>query len=145
MNEFEWLKQTRALNRAESPQNDLWPGIAQRIRASAPPARTRRQRALPWAMAAALAALSVLAGTLAWRVQVMPTTPRVATSATSAAGTPWKPRDPRLVGPAIELNLARRQLTLAIRAAPHDAYLQHMLHFTNQQIDQLQQLEHRAG
>lgn len=144
MNEFEWLQQTRALNRPVSPQNDLWPGIAERLDAPAQPAR-RRPHLLPWAMAASLAALSVLAGTLAWRQQVTPT-PRLATRAVMPTDTPaWKPRDPRLTGAAIELHIARQQLSRAIRRAPDDVFLQRMLQHANQQLDRLQQLEHRAG
>lgn len=145
MNEFQWLRQTRALNRAEPPRHDLWPDIARRIHALAPPLRTRRQRLLPWAMAAALVMVSVLAGTLAWRMPVVPDTLQVAATVAPTAATPWKPRDPLLVGPAIELNVARRQLVQAIDQAPHDAYLREMLHYTDQQIDRLQQLEHEAG
>ncbi len=145
MNEFEWLKQTRALKRPVATRRDLWPGIAQRINAAAIARPTARQRLLPWAMAAALAAISVAAGWVASRQQIVPS-PRVATTRTAPQTVaPWKPRDPRLVGAAIELNTARRQLTLAIHAAPHDTFLQHMLEHTNQQLDRLQQLEHRAG
>ncbi len=147
MNEFEWLKQTRALDRPVEPQRNLWPGIAARIEAAAP-APAHPARLLPFAMAAALAALSVLAGVLAWRQQALPTaqTGGHATLATTTTiPATWKPRDPRLAGAAIELDIARRQLVRAIHAAPRDAYLHHMLAHTNQQLDRLQQLDHRAG
>lgn len=164
MNEFEWLKQTRALDRPVEPRRNLWPGIAARIEATAIPSPARPSRLLPWAMAAALAALSVLAGVLAWRQQALPTMQAgrqaiLATATTTpphenratppfgsrATSVPWKPRDPRLAGAAIELDIARRQLVRAIHAAPRDTYLQHMLAHTDRQLDRLQQLDRRAG
>lgn len=144
MNEFEWLKQTRALAHPTEPRHDLWPDIAQRIQTTTPVA-THRNHALPWAMVATIAAITVLAGWFALRQQVVPT-PRIASTHVPATRTaPWKPRDPRLVGAAIELNIARQQLGVAIRRSPNDIYLQHMLNHTNQQITRLQRLEHRAG
>ncbi len=145
MNEFEWLKQTRALRQPVDPPRDLWPGIAARIGTQAAPGSRRPPRLLPWAMAAALAALSVLAGALAWQQQVTPPAPRVATHVAPAAIRPWTPRNPHLVGAAIELNIARRQLARAIRRDPDSAYLRHMLAHANQQVRRLQQLPHRAG
>lgn len=144
MNEFEWLKQTRALKQPVEPRSDLWSGIAERIGPTAQQAPAHHSRLLPWAMAASLAALSVLAGVLAWRQQPVPT-PQLATRATPATVAPWKPHDPRLTGAAIELNVARRQLVRAIHRAPRDTYLQHMLTHTNHQLERLQQLERRAG
>lgn len=144
MNEFEWLKQTRALKQASAPRTDLWDGIAKRIDTAAVPAQTRRQRLLPWAMAASLAALSVLAGSLAWHQQPAPSA-RMTTQTAPAVVTPWKPHDPRLVGAAIELNTARRALVHAIDRAPRDTYLQQMLLHTDRQLQRLQQLQRRAG
>lgn len=141
MNEFEWLKQTRALATPASPHDDLWPGIAVRLTAATPV--TSKPRTLPWLMAASLAAVSVLAGTLAWQQPPLPT-PRVAIVSPNATA-PWKPRDPRLTGAAIELNVARAELARAIARAPHDAYLQTLLLHTDQQLYRLKQLERRAG
>lgn len=144
MNEFEWLQQTRALARPEPPRQDLWAGIATRINASTGASTQRPSRLLPWAMAASLAAFSVLAGFIAWQQQTAPT-PRLPMHLASTATTPWKPRDPHLVGAAIELNIARRQLARAIQRAPDEIFLQRMLAHTNQQIERLQHLPHRAG
>ncbi|HET7266739.1 MAG TPA: hypothetical protein VFJ15_01360 [Oleiagrimonas sp.] len=144
MNEFEWLKQTRALKQPIAPRTDLWSGIAERIDPSAAPAPARRPRLLPWAMAASVAAISLLAGSLAWH-QTPVSTPRMAVHSTPATVTPWRPHDPRLVGAAIELNSARRALVRAIHRAPRDTYLQRMLLNTNRQLQRLQQLQHRAG
>ena|SRR5690625_1402178 len=144
MNEFEWLKQTRALRQPVAPRTDLWTGIAARIETPETSKPARRPRLLPWAMAASVAAISLLAGALVWH-QPPVSTPRVATHAAPAAITPWQPRDPRLVGAAIEINSARRALVQAIRRAPRDVYLQRMLLNTNRQLQRLQQLQHRAG
>lgn len=143
MNEFEWLKQTRALNELITPRSDLWPSIANRL-TSIPQAPSHGPRLLPWATAASLAAISLLAGTLALR-QYAVSVPPLSASAIATATTPWKPHDPRLVGAAIELNIARRELLGAIRQAPQDTYLQHMLLDTNMQVARLQKLEQRAG
>ncbi len=144
MNEFEWLKQTRALRQPVDPPHDLWPAIAARIDTPTRSATTRTPRLLPWAMAATLAAFSMLAGVLAWQQRVSPTPPAVAHVA-PAAIKPWKPRDPHLVGAAIELNIARKQLLRAIHQAPNDVYLRHMLAHANKQVRRLQQLPYRAG
>lgn len=144
MNEFEWLKQTRSLKQPVEPAHDLWSGIAARIGAAPHKPASRSSRLLPWAMAASLAAVSVLAGVLV-RQQHLTPTPRLAMQAAPARTTPWKPRNPLLAGPAIELNLARQQLTRAIRQSPHDPFLRHMLAYTNAQVERLQQLPHSAG
>lgn len=144
MNEFEWLKQTRALARPEPPRHDLWTGIAARINPPGETSTHRPSRLLPWAMAASLAAFSVLAGVIAWQQQTAPT-PHLVMHATPAQTTPWKPRNPLLAGPAIELQLAQQQLARAIRRSPHDPFLRHMLAYTNAQVERLQQLPHDAG
>lgn len=143
MNEFEWLKQTRALRQPHPPSRDLWPDIAARLgtQTATPPQPARRW---PWAIAAALGAVSLLAGLLAWQQTPAPAT-RLAQRATPTTSTPWKPRDPHFVGAAIELNLARQQLARAIRRAPRDRYLRELLEHTNQQLLRLHQLEQRAG
>lgn len=144
MNEFEWLKQTRALRQPSDPPHDLWAGIAARIDAPAKPATARPPRLLPWAMAATLAAFSILAGALAWQQHAAPA-PQLTTHVAPTRIKPWAPRDPHLAGAAIELNIAREQLARAIQRAPNDVYLQHMLTHANQQVRRLQQLPHRAG
>ena len=144
MNEFEWLKQTRALARPEPPRHDLWSGIAARIDTPANASTHRPSRLLPWAMAASLAAVSMLAGALVWQQHLTPT-PQLAMHAPPVQITPWKPRNPLLAGPAIELNLAQQQLARAIQRSPHDPFLRHMLAYTNAQVERLQQLPHSAG
>src|SRR5699024_8906224 len=115
-----------------------------RIETPAASKTTRHPRLLPWAMAASVAAISLLAGALAWH-QPPVSAPRMATHAAPTTVTPWRPHDPRLVGAAIEINSARRALVHAIRRAPRDTYLQRMLLNTNRQLQRLQQLQHRAG
>lgn len=139
MNEFEWLKQTRALGQPVPPKRDLWSGIAARIETMPRSNTPRSSRLLPWAMAASLAVVSLLAGTVVW--QQSP-----ASSAQSMARTtPWITDNPQLQGAAIELNIARLQLARAIDKSPRSAYLRRMLKHTNQQVQRLQQLAHRAG
>lgn len=139
MNEFEWLRQTRALNRPQGPAHDLWPAIAGRLQAAERP--RARHRPLPWAMAAAVVLLSVMAGSLSLRQQP----PAPASHAVAATGTPWKPKDPRLSGAAIELHAADAELAQALKQAPNAAFLQRLLQNTAEQRSRLQRLEHEAG
>ena len=141
MNEFEWLQQTRTLNEPVAPRNDLWPAITARLDNTA--TATHKPRLLPWLMAASIATISVLAGSLAWQQSPAPAPHMARVSAD--AGAPWKPRDPRLAGAAIELNIARTELLHAIARAPGDAYLRHMLLHTDQQLYRLKHLERRAS
>jgi hypothetical protein len=143
MNEFEWLRQTRAVDRPVTPTRDLWPGIAGRLAEATPAASARPRRSIaPWALAASLAALSVLAGGLSLRQAPMPAT-QYAHAETHAS--PWKPRDPRLSGAAIELDAARSELTQAMQQAPQAAFLQRLLDRTNHQRSRLERFEHEAG
>lgn len=146
MNEFEWLRQTRALDRPVAPTRDLWPDIASRLAApvAAEPvaAAPRRRNITPWALAASLAALSLLAGSLSLRQAPMPAA-QYANADTHAS--PWKPQDPRLSGAAIELDAARSELTQAMQQAPQAAFLQRLLDRTNQQRSRLVRFEHEAG
>jgi hypothetical protein len=144
MNEFQWLNQTRALKQPVEPSHDLWPEIAARLSTHAESPTSQRSWLLPWAMAAALAAVSVFAGALVWQQRAAPAT-RLAAHVAPSATTPWKPRDPHLVGAAIELNVAREQLARAIDHAPDDAYLRDMLEHANAQVRRLKQLPQRAG
>ncbi|HET7359762.1 MAG TPA: hypothetical protein VFJ04_06405 [Rhodanobacteraceae bacterium] len=145
MNEFEWLRQTRALNQPVMPSRDLWPAIAARLGAPATTASAPRGRnLLPWAMAASLAALTLLAGGLSLRQAQAPATGYTAL-APATQGARWKPSDPRLSGAAIELDAAHSELTQAMRQAPRAAFLQRLLDRTNQQRDRLERFEHEAG
>lgn len=147
MNEFEWLRQTRTLDRPVTPARDLWPGIASRLAGEvAPDAGTPRRRSItPWALAASLAALSLLAGGLSLRQTPMATAPYARVDTAAAHASPWKPRDPRLSGAAIELDAARSELTQAMQQAPQAAFLQRLLDRTNHQRNRLQRFEHEAG
>lgn len=145
MNEFEWLRQTRALNQPAPPARDLWPDIAARLGApvATAPARPRRNL-LPWAMAASLTALSLLAGGLSLRQAQAPAT-GYAVLAPATQDARWKPSDPRLSGAAIELDAAHSELTQAMQQAPRAAFLQRLLDRTNQQRNRLERFEHEAG
>ncbi len=143
MNEFEWLRQTRALDRPVAPTRDLWPGIADRLADATPAASTPRRRNItPWALAASLVALSLLAGSLSMRQTPMPAAQY---ASTDTHASPWKPRDPRLSGAAIELDAARSELTQAMQQAPQAAFLQRLLDRTNHQRNRLARFEHEAG
>jgi hypothetical protein len=143
MNEFEWLRQSRALDRPVAPTRDLWPGIAERLAEAMPAASAPRRRNItPWALAASLAALSLLAGGLSMRQTPMPVA-QYAKADTQAS--PWKPRDPRLSGAAIELDAARSELTQAMQQAPQAAFLQRLLDRTNHQRSRLERFEREAG
>jgi len=143
MNEFEWLRQTRALDRPVAPQRDLWNGIAARIEtAPRTTASPRTARWLPLAMAASLGAVSLLAGMLAWHQRHRPAP---ALQPPALAATPWKPADPRLAGAAVELHSAQLELGRAIQAHPDNAWLRHMLEYTRQKQHHLQRLERSAS
>jgi hypothetical protein len=138
MNDFEWLRQARALNTSEPPARDLWPAIAERIGAA--PAR-RRHPLLPWAMAASIGLLSLLAGGIAQRLQV----PAGTSYAHTVARQSWQPQDPRLTGAAVELHAARAELSQAIAQAPRAAFLRRLMQRTRTQEHQLRQFGGHAG
>lgn len=144
MNEFEWLRQTRALNNPIAPKRDLWTGIQTHLHepASPPVPAAARRRLLPWSMAAAIAVMSVLAGSLALQHQTrLVATPGYA----QAANTAWTPTDPRLSGAAIELHAAHSELTQALQQAPNSAFLQRLLQRTADQRSRLQHLDHETS
>lgn len=141
MNEFEWLRQTRALNTPVAPSRDLWPGIHTRMQtADGTPVLRSRRNVMPWAMAAAMVLLSVFAGSLSLH-RATPA-PHASYAQTS---NPWKPADPRLSGAAIELHAARSELTQALQQAPDAAFLQRLLQRTANQRSRLQRLDHEAS
>lgn len=137
MNEFEWLKQTRALDVPVEPGRDLWPGIAARIAAVAP----RRRRSPRLMLAAASAAAALVVGGVGARLLLE------AAANAPAAGKEarWNPHDPRLAGAAIELDAARYELRQALDESPKAAFLHRLIDRTERQQVRLQQLEHRAG
>ncbi|MCE5231984.1 MAG: hypothetical protein ABFC67_01225 [Mizugakiibacter sp.] len=137
MNEFEWLRQTRALDAPAEPGRDLWPAIAARISAM-PPRRRPSPRLL--LAAASAAAVLVVGGIGARLLQAQAPTAQVAHE------TPrWNPRDPRLAGAAIELDAARYELRQALDESPRAAFLHHLIDRTERQQARLQRLERSAG
>lgn len=145
MNEFEWRQQMRELRQPQTPRRDLWASIEAALDdtegGSAPrhhaPARRR------WLIPATLAASLALASVIGWQLFQTPAATPVASN--KAIPSSWKPADPRLAGAAIELDAARMELQLAIRAAPHSAALQRLLGRTEQQQTQLRHLTNQAG
>jgi hypothetical protein len=150
MNEFEWRRQLRGLRQPLTPQRDLWASIDAAIdnsgRIHAPAIaptsipRATRQR---WLAAAGLAASLLLVVGISWHRLHVPVASTVAEAPGSSRG--WKPADPRLAGAAIELHAARMELQLAIQQAPDSPALQRLLHRTELQQTQLQQLARQAG
>ncbi|MGE7138613.1 hypothetical protein ACQKIE_13390 [Luteibacter sp. NPDC031894] len=139
MNELDYLRRMRSLNRAVTPHRDLWAGIEARLdEAKAAPAE-RRHRARPWLMAAAIAGVAILGGGIGLHL----TAP--AGSDAVAASTPWKPSDPRLTGAAVELDAARMELTQAMQDSPDSAALQRLLLRTERQRDRLRNLDKQAS
>jgi hypothetical protein len=147
MNEFEWLRQTRALREPVSPRRDLWPAIDAALddaASNAPaPRRSAAQRAQGWLLAASFAGMSLFAGSLAVHLRDRP----LATAAASV--TPdverWRPSDPRLAGAAVEFDAASMELRQAMEQAPHSPALQRLLYRMQKQQSQLRQMEHQAG
>ncbi|WP_114240505.1 hypothetical protein [Dyella sp. C9] len=148
MNEFEWLRQTRALREPVSPRRDLWSGIDAALGqaangTTAPAPRRASHRLQGWLVAASFAGLSLFAGSLAVHLREQPVNDQMAASTTGAAR--WHPADPRLAGAAVELDAASMELHQAMEQAPHSPALQRLLERTHKQQTQLQQMEHQAG
>jgi len=147
MNEFEWLRQTRALREPVTPRRDLWSGIDTALDTAPPivmaPARTRAQKRQAWLLAACFAGMALFAGSIAVQMRDRPlaTNTMVAVPDT----TRWRPSDPRLAGAAVELDAASMELRQAMEQAPHSPALQRLLYRTLQQQSQLRQMEHQAG
>lgn len=148
MNEFEWLRQTRALREPVTPRRDLWPGIEAALDAAdastvVPTARRAWRQPHNWLIAASFVGLSLFAGSLA--VHLRDRTLANATAATTPDVSRWRPNDPRLAGAAVELDAANMELRQAIEQAPDSPALQRLLLRTQKQQSQLRQMEHQAG
>lgn len=138
MNELDYLRQMRSLNRPVVPHRDLWAGIDARLD-EVPAAADRRHRTHPWLMAAAIAGVALLGGGIGLHL-VSPTA-----NDGIVAGPAWKPSDPRLSGAAVELDAARMELTQAMQDSPDSAALQRLLLRTERQRDRLRNLDKQAG
>ncbi|MGF6493593.1 anti-sigma-K factor RskA [Luteibacter sp. 621] len=140
MNELEYLRQMRSLNRPVAPRRDLWAGIDARLdEAPAAAAPSRHRRAQPWLMAAAIAAVAVISGGIG--LHLAPG----GSDAVAEAHTNWKPTDPRLTGAAVELDAARMELTQAMQDSPQSEALQRLLQKTERQRDRLRTIDKQAG
>lgn len=145
MNEFEWLRQTRALREPVSPRRDLWAGIDAALdtgKITAPTTRRAWRQPQNWLIAASFVGLSLFAGSLA--VHLRDSTLANATANTTDASR-WRPNDPRLAGAAVELDAANMELRQAMEQAPDSPALQRLLMRTQKQQSQLRQIEHQAG
>ena len=140
MNEIDYLRQMRSLNRPVTPHRDLWADIDTRLDAATPAAAAqRRRRAQPWLMAAAIAGVAVLGGGIGLHLVNPTATDGMATTRT------WKPTDPRLSGAAVELDAAHMELTQAMKDSPDSPALQRLLLRTERQRDRLRNFEKQAG
>lgn len=140
MNELDYLRQMRSLNRPVTPRRDLWAGIEARLDetpAAASPKRHRRGQ--PWLMAAAIAAVALISGSIG--LHLAPG----GTDAVAEAHANWKPTDPRLAGAAVELDAARMELTQAMQDSPQSPALQRLLQKTERQRDRLRNFDKQAG
>ncbi|HEY2623436.1 hypothetical protein [Dyella sp. Tek66A03] len=145
MNEFEWLRQTRALREPVMPSRDLWPEIEATLDPADPaaqPMRQRGQRRQAWLLAASFAGLSLFAGSIAVHLRDQPMTTATVTTPDVAR---WHPSDPRLAGAAVQLDAASMELRQAMEQAPDSPALQRLLYRTQKQQSQLRQMEHQAG
>jgi len=140
MNELDYLRQMRSLNRPVVPHRDLWAGIDSRLDQAAAPAARRAHRARPWLMAAAIAGVAILGGGLGLHLAAP-----VSDGGIAASGHAWKPTDPRLTGAAVELDAARMELTQAMQDSPDSAALQRLLQRTERQRDRLRNFDKQAG
>lgn len=143
MNELDYLRQTRSLNRPVAPPRDLWAGIEARLDAGQAPAAlpSRHRRAQPWLMAAAIAAVAVISGGIGLRLAPGGDSPEVAKTETRA----WKPADPRLTGAAVVLDAAHMELSQAMQDSPNSPALQRLLQRTERQRDRLRSFDKQAG
>ena len=147
MNEFEWLRQTRALREPVSPRRDLWSDIDAALDAAstttAPVVHRPTHRIQRWLIAASFAGLSLFAGSLAVHLRERPVAS--ADHAWPSSDERWRPSDPRLAGAAVELDAANMELRQAMEQAPKSPALQRLLYRTQKQQSQLRQMEHQAG
>ncbi|KAF1008045.1 MAG: hypothetical protein GAK28_01522 [Luteibacter sp.] len=139
MNELDYLRQMRSLNRPVTPHRDLWASIDARLDEARPATTTRHRRARPWMMAAAIAGVAVLGGGIGLHL-VAPTP-----IDDMAVAPAWKPADPRLAGAAIQLDATRMELNQAMREAPDSAALQRLLLRTERQRERLRNFDKQAG
>jgi hypothetical protein len=146
MNEFEWLRQTRALREPVTPRRDLWPALDAALEAvdAATPAAGKPSRwRQGWLLAASFAGLALFAGSVALHLRDQSAANSAAQTTPDAAR--WHPSDPRLAGAAVELDAASMELRQAMEQAPGSPALQRLLYRTQKQQSQLRQMEHEAG
>lgn len=146
MNEFEWLRQTRALREPVTPRRDLWPELDAALDAadaSTPAVDKPSRRRQGWLLAASVAGLALFAGSVVIHLREQPA--NVSTAQATPDAARWHPADPRLAGAAVELDAASMELRQAMEQAPDSPALQRLLYRTQKQQSQLRQMEHQAG
>jgi hypothetical protein len=141
--DFQWRRQMRDLGGPVQPQRDLWMDIAARIeaeqaqQAAAPP--HRRRWLAPFAAAASVAALALLAGLL-WFNASAPVTQLAARSSDPSAQLAQlnqqfkqvRSQDPRLAGASVELDAAADEIRQMLQQQPDAVFLVGLLNRTNE-------------
>lgn len=146
--EFQWRRQMRDLGGPVQPQRDLWLDIAGRIAAeqaaATPPATPARRRwALPFAAAASVMLVGLLATAL-WQsrssspdpAQVAAQTAQgeaaAALASTNRQFKQVRSQDPRLVAATVELDAAAEQIEQMLQQQPDAVFLVGLLNRTNE-------------
>ncbi|WP_430391345.1 hypothetical protein [Dyella sp. 20L07] len=146
MNEFEWLRQTRALREPVTPTRDLWPDLDAALDAAQTDTSTTSKpsrRHQGWLLAASVAGMAIFAGSIVIHLRDQPSATQSAQATPDVAR--WRPTDPRLAGAAVQLDAANMELRQAMEQAPDSPALQRLLYRTQKQQSQLRQMEHQAG
>jgi hypothetical protein len=154
MNDFELLRDLRALRGPVEPPSDLWKHIAQRIEAEAKPAVARRRRWLPLA-AAAVITMSFSVGVFSLAVQQQmqhrndpfamlnnsePVSIQIQRARLLAANS-----DPSVASAAVVIDSANSELEQALQQDPDSVFLASLLHRTHAQRLKLSRLDTNAG
>lgn len=146
--EFQWRRQMRDLGGPVQPQRDLWLDIAGRIAAEQaaavqPVAPTRRRWALPFAAAASVMLVGLLATAL-WQshrnspdpAQLAAQTAQgeavAALASTNRQFKQVRSQDPRLVAATVELDAAAEQIEQMLQQQPDAVFLVGLLNRTNE-------------
>lgn len=154
MNDFELLRDLRALRGPVEPPSDLWKQIAQRIETENTSAVIPRRRWLPLAAAAAITmALSIGIFSLAVQQQIQHENNPFAAldSNESVADQIQRARllaangDPSVASAEVVIDSANSELEQALQQHPDAVFLLGLIHRTNAQRLKLSRLDTNAG
>lgn len=154
MNDFELLRDLRALRGPVEPQTDLWTQIAQRIDIEAKPVVTRRRRWLPLSAAAVITmALGVGVFSLALQHQLQQQNDPFASLEQGMSVKEQIERarmlaangDPSLASAEVVIDSANSELEQALQQQPDAVFLVGLINRTNAQRLKLSRLGTNAG